>query len=845
MASDDHSSRCLSADPHTKPSDPMLHYLGCLEFCEREAYFSSVTEPEKQAIKIELRRISYLRELVGKDEDELQLARNLEKSMEKWRHSELYKGEHGIDAVRAWRTKRTDRFHRPLRNNIDQPQVDPQPGVSKDSSEEYVPDYDINAHLIMFENSKPVEGLIDTRLRGDFPNHKIAMPYLHWETDRQRQIISRFIDKETEKHRREKEERDSKQKKKRQNIRGALFIPEHKLKGDSINWARATRRIANQAPPNIGQTAVASLAAKISLYSRLGRHFKSPIFKKDQNGRVLTKSEVGQVLFDAAMLYEAMSSYRDKKFIQAYLHEDPPLHPRRTLDQAHYWALKTTRNRDRDQVVYRGTKPTLEHSISPKTGKWNCFEMDDLAADESRQEAQDPGGDKTERQESHCIHCRSHIQKVSRLLMVDQLWMWILDEKTIITAFPRRYGMNKQDLSGVHKSIRTRLQNLHQGHIKTVFDLALIILDECSNTFFKNRTRTADRQPQVLDIFSQAIGKINNKQTISFQHLWDWTEKLSHLSLRGGINTDMSEFVAPLLNISTEGELQREIKDVIDELDIMINIYTQQRDVMKKFVRDVKNLLQPNKTKKWGKKQRSAERAASETLAPGPSHPDEERKEPKETAAYIHERFGRLAQELLDDIEDRTAELKGLQRSAEGASNSLEALVGLKQQQASVVQAWQSVQQADEAIKQGRSIMVFTVVTIVFLPLAFMASIFGMNNLEISGSGPMTMRAQFKLMFGISTGIIFVVLVFAYSSFVRNLCWLAYRYLVTLLLVKTPAYDRIYLSLDWRSASMTRKVDKEIRDMKLLVKKEKQRRTNRPKVSGSSSPRRPKFAIAA
>lgn len=73
-------------------------------------------------------------------------------------------------------------------------------------------------------------------------------------------------------------------------------------------------------------------------------------------------------------------------------------------------------------------------------------------------------------------------------------------------------------------------------------------------------------------------------------------------------------------------------------------------------------------------------------------------------------------------------------------------------------------------------------------------------------------------------GFISVVLVFAYSNFVRTLAWLAYRYLVTLMLVKTPIYDRIYLTLDWRSTSLTRKVEDKIREMKLLVKKDKHKR---------------------
>lgn len=323
------------------------------------------------------------------------------------------------------------------------------------------------------------------------------MPYLHWETDRQRKKFSQFLEKETQRNRKHEEDEERRRKEERQKSRGALVVPKYKMKGDDIIWTSAAdnSRADDKVPPIVAWTAASALKAKIPLYSRLGRRLKSPIFK-DENGRIIAKRAVGQVLFDAAMLYEAMSNYRDKKFIQRYLHEEPPLHPRRTLDQAYYWTLKTTRTRDRDQVVYRGTMPTPEHSIDPETGEWNCLDVDSLATKEAKQKAQIPQSvGKVKRYESHCIHCRSHIQKVSRLLMVDQLWMWILDEKTIITAFPKRYGMNKQDQSSVHKSIRTRLQNLHQGHIKTVFDLALIILDECSNTFFKTRTRTAVRPP--------------------------------------------------------------------------------------------------------------------------------------------------------------------------------------------------------------------------------------------------------------------------------------------------------------------------------------------------------------
>lgn len=215
----------------------------------------------------------------------------------------------------------------------------------------------------------------------------------------------------------------------------------------------------------------------------------------DIKGRVEVKSCLGQYLLDAARLYEGMTNYRDKSLLRNYLCHDPPMQPRRTLDQAYYWTLKSTKNRDRDQVVYRATtaKPEdfhrYDYSAEGKAKGWK--EHEDFGIK--------PG---------ECHDCNTNIKKLSRIIMVDQLWMWILDKKTIITCFPKRYGTNKQDPSGVHRSIRARLEDRNGlEQVRSVFDLALIIIDECSNTFF-NRTKTSDLQPQLIDEFSNAIGNI-------------------------------------------------------------------------------------------------------------------------------------------------------------------------------------------------------------------------------------------------------------------------------------------------------------------------------------------------
>lgn len=44
-----------------------------------------------------------------------------------------------------------------------------------------------------------------------------------------------------------------------------------------------------------------------------------------------------------------------------------------------------------------------------------------------------------------------------------------------------------------------------------------------------------------------------------------------------------------------------------------------------------------------------------------------------------------------------------------------------------MVEAREAVKQGEETLRQGRAIMLFTVITIVFLPLSFFAALFGMN----------------------------------------------------------------------------------------------------------------------
>ena len=343
------------------------------------------------------------------------------------------------------------------------------------------------------------------------------MPYLHWETDRRRETISRLIDLESDKFRAKKRKEKHDKKKSRQEERAKLT----KLSETDIE-RRRLKHPKEDADVESRNMLVQTVDRLHQLFRRRRKPPSGASPHIDDSGRLIVMSELGQYLVDAARLYEAMSTFRDQRMLEKYLFHDPPLHPRRTLDQSYYWTLRTTKARDRDQVIYRDTKLDFVHKLQgtkePKRPLWTklCMssQQDSTRATSSPTSAMmenlvDVLGDNGAIQhagdnfsslmkwnhhsettdEQGCDQCRSDIKRVSQLIMVDQLWMWVLDEHTIITSFPRRYGSNKHDLSGVHRSIRARLKSFRKNQVRSVYDLALIILDECSNTFF-DRTRT-------------------------------------------------------------------------------------------------------------------------------------------------------------------------------------------------------------------------------------------------------------------------------------------------------------------------------------------------------------------
>jgi hypothetical protein len=105
----------------------------------------------------------------------------------------------------------------------------------------------------------------------------------------------------------------------------------------------------------------------------------------------------------------------------------------------------------------------------------------------------------------------------------------------------------------------------------------------------------------------------------------------------------------------------------------------------------------------------------------------------------------------------------------------LRELLDMKQQQSGIIEAKAAIRRADESVLQGRSIVVFTVVTIFFLPLSFFATLFGMNAQEFN-EGYMPLSTQLIYMFSISSVVIILSLAIAFSSWARTVLFGAFRF---------------------------------------------------------------------
>ena len=397
-------------------------------------------------------------------------------------------------------------------------------------------------------------------------------------------------------------------------------------------------------------------------------------------------------------------SNREKLLVREYLPKSPPLHIRRTLDQYYYYMLSDTGQRDADQVVTRWARDYLNVS-------------------------------------DHNI------------LMVDQLWLWVIagdQDKNIlpsvVTCFPERHGVESGPLDDLRRNIMGSNMGNRQSilPIQTTADLVSRIVSTCSDVFSWSQKEELVR---FLHFFEATVGKVGDDETrlleeftAQSRQLHMLSEKYRHYALEKDLLLDK------LLDIRPQTKLLREVKDIEDEIKIILHVLNEQQRVLQMdHVASYFKQGEPPSTCKDG---------------------------------------GQLCKEPLKIIGRAIDNFERLDKQIKEVHNGLNHLMDLQQKQASVWEARSTREGARATSKQGNVMVIFTMVTIIFLPLSFMASFFALDIAEFpadeAGQTNWPLHRVCALLFGISFAVIipFITLAFVSDWVHGRLLWITYRFLV-------------------------------------------------------------------
>ncbi|SCO82806.1 uncharacterized protein FRV6_07019 [Fusarium oxysporum] len=263
-----------------------------------------------------------------------------------------------------------------------------------------------------------------------------------------------------------------------------------------------------------------------------------------------------------------------------------------------------------------------------------------------------------------------------RLLRVNQLWLWAIGDKWLITATNDPIDGSKDRLSeGVLEALDKKVKiGGTSFQPKSSMELSKLIVDHCIGFYEKRPKKASKDEPSnnsdeekresfsVRQSFSNFVNDLGRRQTQLINQF------ASQSATAGDIETTSNKNVltgSEMRMASQEAEaLSCGIKDVRDELNILKSVANHQNTVQKGLATKFSDTRQ-------------------DTLA----------------AKYV-----------LRDIEE-------MEKVAERIESAGEPQVDTAR----------SLQQGQESVRQGRILMIFTVVTILFLPLSFLSSLFALD----------------------------------------------------------------------------------------------------------------------
>ncbi|RDW68835.1 uncharacterized protein DSM5745_08595 [Aspergillus mulundensis] len=405
-----------------------------------------------------------------------------------------------------------------------------------------------------------------------------------------------------------------------------------------------------------------------------------------------------------------------------------------TLAQYYYVSNEDTTQRDMDQVmgryIVRQTK-----GVMGKTGGTRRVSND--TAPSSRQD------------ENTMIDGEAHpeYEAPTKLMTVNQLWVWLLDDGTLSWQLCQSSLVGMENLTSVPIAdtiiactprepdgddrgfidyLVSKLEHQAKGSSVTSKVMARLLIGTAVSLFNEKHIPVLGTLRSPLEIFQASLQYARDLEA----HLLNRFETSlgADEADKGGSDTEHTverEINNGFLRIEAETGFLRELKHICDELNILKNLCEDQEHV-------------------WAQ--------AAEVLG----NDDHSTHSAKSTPSEVKR------------------QIIGMIREAEAMQRNIESLRDTRQRQANVLEARFARQQAAETARQGDTIVVFTVVTIIFLPLSFLTSLFALNINDFPHKGDDVVYRGgwiFPILFGVSAVVsgFFMTVAFQVNSLKKHI----------------------------------------------------------------------------
>ena len=300
-------------------------------------------------------------------------------------------------------------------------------------------------------------------------------------------------------------------------------------------------------------------------------------------------------------------------------------------------------------------------------------------------------------------------EQLGKILMVDQLWLWILDDKTSITFFsPKEHEGHDDPAIGeadLRNAIYQDVNGDYASQCSDPFDFAALIVYHAVKVLFENTTNPS---LAVLRVFGEYISILTERQIQSLKDFRD-----DRFSRQYSVRT----------RIDFDGVI--ELKSIDNDLNTIDALIREQQAV----VADMQEQYQALNG------QYSKGFNGSEYLA--------------EATRFLN---------------GQSKTVNSMIRHAQTTERALKDLIEMKDQHdARIAQALNM-----KTANQSRAILIFTIFTVIFLPLSFLASIFGINAREWSGvESNLGLRDIFTYIVVISFAVVAIALLTAFNNHTR------------------------------------------------------------------------------